>query len=80
MHPEIKEIINQLDLNDSYWNLNTNTLLFLKEIGIGQTEAIIAIHLGKHITLESVQEYVFQSNIWPHEDINEVAYKTFKYL
>ena len=80
MHPRIKELFESLQEKHINSPLSRDTFEFLKEIGSTQTEAIVTLHLGFNISLESAQNAIYESNIWEYEDLNEIAFQTFKYL
>jgi len=52
----------------------------LKAVGATQTEAIVTLHLVRDVPLERVQPTVYSSEIWEYENLNDIAFQTFKYL
>ncbi len=80
MHPRIEEIVRLMGNSMPSKILNNSILLFLKKNGVTQTEAIISIHYAWRIPIQDVQDFVYAAKIFDPEDINEVAYQTFKYM
>lgn len=80
MHPRIKELYELIKQIDPQKILNIEVLHFLKDYGATRTESSITIHLGFGIQAKEVDDFVLQSNVWEHEDVNEVFYQTLKYL
>jgi len=80
LHPRIKEFYDALrDFNPSDL-LSVVVLNFLKDHGATATEATMVFHLGYEIKLEDAEDFVFDSDIFPSEEINETANQTFTYL
>lgn len=80
LHPRIKALYEALQgLNPSEL-LSMEVLSFLKEKDATATEATMVLHLGYEIKLEDAEDFVFDSNVFPKEEISDTAYQTFTYL
>ena len=79
LHPVIQKfsLLIQDEENDLLSDVVLNKLL---EAGATATEATMVLHLAFDVNLENAEEFVFNSGIFPKEEINDVAYKTYEYL
>jgi hypothetical protein len=80
MHPRIQELYNLIKGISPEKILHNEVLYILKDYGASRTEASIALHLGFNIEPSKVDDFVITSQIWPHEDPNDVFFQTMKYL
>ena len=80
MHPKIKKFGNLLRAYNPPLLLSLDTLYFLKEKGATATEAAITLFSLFHIPNEDAEKFVYDSNVWEPEDINEIFDQTLIYL
>jgi hypothetical protein len=80
LHPRIKGLYDALQRFNPTELLSMEVLDFLKDQGVTATEATMVFHLAYEIKLEDAEEFVFDSNFFPKEEISDTAYQTFTYL
>ena len=80
LHPVIQKFSN-LILEGELNNLFDNKILKrLQDAGASATEATMVLHLGYKMDIKEVEEFVFNSGIFPEAEINDVAFESYEYL
>lgn len=80
LHPRIEYLYQELQGLNPSKILDLGILSFLKDKGATATEVIVTLHLCYNVILEDAERFVFDSNAFPYEGINEIAFQTFEYL
>jgi len=60
--------------------LHIGTLLFFKEKGATATETVITLHLGFGIQDTEAEKFVYDSDVWERENVNDIFDQTLIYL
>lgn len=79
IHPKIKHLIDALK-KDNNSSIDENDVKNLWESGTTATEAAIVLHLGFNFSLVNAETYIQAFQLWPPEDIQDIAYQTFLYM
>jgi hypothetical protein len=83
IHPKIENFISLLRNNEYYVSndIDKNALRILKENGSTATEAVITLHQGFGFSkMEEVEKFVYDSELWAGEDLQDIMYQTFLYM
>ena len=83
IHPKIETFINVLRDREYYKadDMDKNALNILKESGSTATEAIITLHQAFGFSkMEEAEKFVYGSNLWESEGLQDIAYQTFLYM
>ena len=80
MHPRIEFLTKLLKDYNPKTLLHVGTLLFFKENGATATEVVITLHLGFGIQDTDAERFVYDSDVWEQENVNDIFDQTLIYL
>ncbi|RAJ08769.1 hypothetical protein LX64_01423 [Chitinophaga skermanii] len=80
IHPRIKEFYEYLVTLNIAALTKQDLLLKLKEKGATPTEAAITLYQGFDIPLEESEDIMGELQLFPQEEIAEIAIQTLEYL
>lgn len=80
LHPKIDDFFRVILVSKPDTILSEQVLKILKSKEATATEAAIVLHMGFDVDLDEASDFVAISNMFPYEEVNDVAYQTFLYL
>ena len=80
MHPRIEYLAKLLKDYNPKTLLDLATLYFFKEKGATATEAVITLNLGFGVQDKEAERFVYGSDVWEQENVNDIFDQTLIYL